>query len=413
MAIEKVLIMAVKRQKTTTTHFNASVEELSSLSHTAGGDVIQVVTQNRDGIHPVTYIGKGKIDEVKIEIDNGEISLVIANDELSPAQLRNLNDQLGVRVIDRSQLILDIFAARAQTKEAKLQVELAQLQYTLPRLRGMGLILSKLGGGIGTRGPGETQLETDQRHIHRRIDDIKARLKDIVKQREQYRKRRKLNHAFQIAIVGYTNAGKSTLFNRLTNEDSLEENLLFATLDPLTRKLNLPSGFECLVTDTVGFLQELPTSLIASFKSTLEEVAVADYIIHVVDVTNNDYDQQQQTVVDILGELGADKIPILTVYNKSDQLSSEYIPSVHPSIVISAFNKDDRDKLVTVVEEQVLSNWQAFSIELSPAEGGVLSQFENQSIVTRKAYNEETNVYELDGYLSSDHPLQKYVKGNN
>lgn len=413
MAAEKVLIMAVQKQKVTDTHFDSSLEELKSLSHTAGGKVVDVITQNRVEIHPVTYVGKGKIEEVKLLIDNDDVDLVIVNDELSPAQLRNLNDQLGIRVIDRSQLILDIFAARAKTREGKLQVELAQLQYMLPRLRGMGLILSKLGGGIGTRGPGETQLETDQRHIRKKIDDIKARLKDIVKQREQYRKRRKLNNVVQIAIVGYTNAGKSTLFNRLTNEDSLEENLLFATLDPLSRKLNLPSGFECLATDTVGFLQELPTSLIAAFKSTLEEVAEADFLLHVVDVTHADNEQHQATVLNILKELGADSIPILTVYNKSDLLSEEYIPAVHPAILISAFEKTDRDTLVLQLEELIKAEWQSFSIELLPSEGAIIHQFESQSIITRKEYNEETNKYELDGYLNSDHPLQKYIKGHN
>src|SRR5699024_5242576 len=223
------------------------------------------------------------VTEIIEAIEALDIHLVVANDELSPGQLRNLNEHFGVRVIDRSQLILDIFASRAKTREGQLQVELAQLEYMLPRLHGMGLVLSRLGGGIGTRGPGETKLESDQRHIRRRIDDIKRRLADVVKQREQYRKRRRRNYVYQIAIVGYTNAGKSTIFNRLARETTKEEDLLFATLDPLTRKVHLPSGFEALLTDTVGFLQELPTSLIAAFKSTLEEVSEADFLLHVVD----------------------------------------------------------------------------------------------------------------------------------
>src|SRR5690625_4292934 len=293
MAEENVLIIAVKTKYVTEHHFLSTLEEIKSLSYTAGGSVKEVIVQNRENIHPVTYVGEGKLSETKQIIEKYNINLVITNDELSPGQLRNLNDDFGVRVIDRSQLILDIFASRAKTKEGQLQVELAQLQYMLPRLHGMGLVLSRLGGGIGTRGPGETQLETDQRHIRRRIDDIKRRLKDVVKQREQYRKRRKENKVFQIAIVGYTNAGKSTLFNQLANETALEEDLLFATLDPLTRQIHLPSGFQCLITDTVGFLQDLPTSLIAAFKSTLEEVAEADFLLHVVDASHEGNEQQQ------------------------------------------------------------------------------------------------------------------------
>lgn len=410
MAKENVLIMAVKKQKDTESHFASSVAELESLSVTAGGEVKVVSKQNRIQIHPVTYVGKGKIEEVQIEIDAHDIGLIIANDELSPAQLRNLNDQLGVRVIDRSQLILDIFASRAKTKEGQLQVELAQLQYTLPRLHGMGLIMSKLAGGIGTRGPGETQLETDQRHIRRRIDDIKRRLKDIVKQREQYRTRRKLNNVFQIAIVGYTNAGKSTLFNRLTQEASLEEDLLFATLDPLTRKLNLPSGFECLLTDTVGFLQDLPTALIAAFKSTLEEVSEADFLIHVVDATHEDNEQHQTTVLAILDELDAKSIPTITVYNKADVLSEEFIPTHHPHMLMSAYSKEDRQQLVTKVENLIKNEWQAYEISLSPSLGRELHQFEQTSIVESKIYNETTNKYDMTGFIKTDHPLHGVIK---
>src|SRR5699024_7167537 len=230
MSKEHVLIIAVKKANVTDHHFESSVDELRSLSHTAGGEVIEVVTQNRVQIHPVKYVGEGKVEEINQLVEAHDIHIVIANNDVSTAQLCNLNDYFGVRVIDRSQLILDIFAARAKTKEGQLQVELAQLEYMLPRLHGMGLVLSRLGGGIGTRGPGETKLETDQRHIRRRINDIKRRLKDVVKQREQYRKRRKLNQVFQIAIIGYTNAGKSTIFNRLTDASALEEDLLFATL---------------------------------------------------------------------------------------------------------------------------------------------------------------------------------------
>lgn len=410
MSKERVLIIGAQLQKNTDQHFESTLEEMKSLSETAGGQVIDVITQKRERIHSATYMGEGKVEEIGSFIEMNDIDLVVCNDELSPGQLRNLNDKLGVRIIDRSQLILDIFAQRADTKEGKLQVELAQLQYMLPRLHGMGTILSRLAGGIGTRGPGETKLESDQRHIRRRIDEIKRRLKDVVKQRKQYRERRKLNNVFQIAIVGYTNAGKSTIFNRLTDESSLEEDLLFATLDPLTRQITLPSGFECLITDTVGFLQNLPTSLIAAFKSTLEEVTEADLIIHVVDVTHEDKDQQQETVIDILNDLDATNIPTLTVYNKRDKLKEDFIPTYHPYALISAFDEADLDKLLLQIEQEIKNDWDYFAINLGPEEGKVMHQIERETIIEESKYNETTNEYFLAGYIRKDHPIQGIIK---
>lgn len=409
MGKENILLIAVKKPDQLDHHFHSSLEELKSLSQTAGGVVKEVVTQNRQHIHPATYIGSGKVEEIRTLIDELAIDLVISNDELSSGQLRNLTDLLGVRLIDRSQLILDIFAQRAQTKEGQLQVELAQLEYMLPRLRGQGVELSRLGAGIGTRGPGETKLETDQRYIRRRIADIKRNLAKVVEQRKQYRKRRKLNQVFQIAIVGYTNAGKSTIFNRLTSSQSLEEDRLFATLDPLTRQIQLPSGFKALITDTVGFIQDLPTSLIAAFRSTLEEVTEADFILHVVDGSHPDHVQHQQTVIKLLEELEAHTIPTLTVYNKKDLMDEIVIPSNHPSIVISAYDTSDLTSLVEMIEKILMEQWHAYMITLKPEDAKILYQLDHESIVTKKSFDEENNLYLIQGYMRKEHPLYQLL----
>ncbi|NBJ68308.1 MULTISPECIES: GTPase HflX [Clostridia] len=410
MANEKVILIAVKQQKQTNVHFESSLAELQSLSNTAGGDVVQIFTQNREKMHPATYLGSGKIEEIITSVQANDVDLVIANDELSPIQLRNLSIALGVRMIDRSQLILDIFAQRARTKEGKLQVELAQLEYLLPRLRGQGTELSRLGGGIGTRGPGETKLETDQRHIRRRIHDIKQRLQTVVKQREQYRKRRKTNDVVQIAIVGYTNAGKSTLFNRLTNSNSLEEDQLFATLDPLTRQIQLPSGMKVLITDTVGFLQDLPTSLIAAFKSTLEEVTEADFLIHMVDGSHPDLNQQQDTVLRLLKELHADTIPMFTVYNKKDLFEQDVIPMNHPYMFMSAHREADIQQLLRKVENLLKAEWQFYSLSLLPDQGKLLQQLEQDTIIESKLFLEEKQVYKIKGYMRKDIPLNRLLE---
>jgi len=405
--MERILIIAVKFPEQHEEQFQSTLDELISLGKTAGGTVEKVITQSRRRIHPGTYIGEGKLNEVKNEIDTLNIDLVIVNDELSPGQLRNLNDHLNLRIIDRSQLILDIFAMRAKTKEGKLQVELAQLEYMLPRLQGQGVLMSRLGAGIGTRGPGETKLETDRRHIRRRISDLKQRLNMVVKQRSQYRHRRKTNDVFQIAIVGYTNAGKSTIFNRLTDTESLEENKLFATLDPLTRKLKFPSGFQALLTDTVGFLQKLPTSLIAAFRSTLEEVAEADFLLHLVDGSHMDQEQQQDTVLKLLKELQADTIPMLTVYNKKDSFREPLIPMNHPYIVISAYDEGDLSNMVTEIEEILKTQWRNYMFELPPDQEKIVHRLKQETIVTNHIFDPEKNKFIISGYIRDGHPLNR------
>lgn len=394
--------------------FQYSMEELASLTETANGKVLSQLTQKRVRVDNATYIGRGKVEELKALVEELEVNLVIFNDELSPSQVRNLAAQIEARIIDRTQLILDIFAQRARSKEGKLQVELAQLQYLLPRLGGQGTQLSRLGAGIGTRGPGETKLEADRRHIRNRIHDIETQLKGIVQHRERYRERRKKNRAFQVAIVGYTNAGKSTLFNRLTEAASLEENQLFATLDPMTRRCILPSGFTVLMTDTVGFIQDLPTSLIAAFRSTLEEVKEGDLILHVVDSSNPDHFQHEKTVNELLEELDQGQIPQITVYNKKDVQHQDFVPSAkNESIQISALDEKDRLLLKQAIENKMISMMNYYHVEVPSTEGKLLSQLKNETILRELTFDEDNQWYVCKGYSLADHPivgqLQKYT----
>ena len=294
------------------------LDELEELVKTAGGVVVGRIIQSRDQFHPATYIGKGKLDEIRILIDELDATGIVCDDELSPAQLKNLEDELNTKVMDRTMVILDIFAARANTSEGKIQVEMAQLKYRMTRLSGFGKALSRLGGGIGTRGPGEKKIETDRRIIRERISRLSVQLKEIEQHRQTIRKKRKNISIPIAAIVGYTNAGKSTLLNKLTDAGVLSEDKLFATLDPTTRALIIPDGEKVLLTDTVGFIRKLPHHLIEAFKSTLQEAKFADIIIHVVDSSNPDMDKHIKTVYEILESLEVGDKPIITLYNKSD-----------------------------------------------------------------------------------------------
>ena len=339
-------------------------------------------------------------------------SSLMTNYHQAKKEIFRLN--INARVIDRTQLILDIFAQRARSKEGKLQVELAQLQYMLPRLAGQGIALSRLGAGIGTRGPGETKLESDRRHIRRRIDDIKTQLSVIVQHRERYRERRKKNKTFQVAIVGYTNAGKSTLFNRLSEAESYEENQLFATLDPMTRKLILPSGFLALITDTVGFIQDLPTTLIAAFRSTLEEVKEADLLLHVVDMSNPDYFHHEKTVKKLLEDLEVKDIPQITVYNKKDIQHPDFVPTADtPTAFISAFDEGDRQALKQKMEKVVMGMMDSYEVQVPSTEGKLLSQLKNETILRELVFDEEEQFYRCKGYTLKDHQitgqLQKFT----
>ncbi|MFB1049490.1 GTPase HflX [Paraliobacillus sp. JSM ZJ581] len=405
MTKENVLIIAIQKHFVADEQIHYSLKELVSLTNTAKGNVKHTILQKREHPHPALYMGKGKLEEIQELIENDNIDLVIANDELTATQMRNLQKYLEVRVIDRSQLILDIFAQRAYTKEGKLQVELAQYQYMLPRLHGQGQHLSRLGGGIGTRGPGETKLESDRRHINRRINEIKRQLETVVNQRDQYRKRRKRNKVTQIAIVGYTNAGKSTLFNRLTQSDSLEEDQLFATLDPMSRQLKFPSGFQAIITDTVGFMQDLPTALIAAFRSTLEEVKEADFIYHVVDSTHPDKEQHQQTVLRLLSDLEVDHLPILTIYNKNDKLRENFIPFSQPSLKMSALNQLDRLRLLKETEKLLINHWDFYKKIVQASDGKLLQSLLQQTIIHEETFDSEKEVYIVQGYAPNEHSL--------
>lgn len=314
---ERVILFAASTNASDDTE--ESVEELRELVKTAGAETVGVVIQNRENIHPGTYLGKGKIQELKEMVWESGANGVVCDDELSPAQLKNLEDALDTKVMDRTMIILDIFAARAKTREGKIQVELAQLRYRAVRLVGLRNSLSRLGGGIGTRGPGETKLEVDRRRIHERISQLKSELQDVERHRDVVRKQREQSGTLTAAIVGYTNAGKSTLLNKLTGAGILAEDKLFATLDPTTRALTLPGGEKVLLTDTVGFIRKLPHHLVEAFKSTLEEARYCDVILHVVDCSNPQMDMQMHVVYETLRRLDIKDKEIITVFNKVDR----------------------------------------------------------------------------------------------
>ncbi|MGN7310515.1 GTPase HflX [Alkalicoccobacillus gibsonii] len=391
--------------------FEQSMTELDGLVRSVNGEVIATLTQSRKKVEPSTYIGAGKVEELAALAEELEADLIVFNDELTTGQVRNVHRETEVTVIDRTQLILDIFATRANSREGKLQVELAQLSYLLPRLAGQGLALSRQGGGIGSKGPGETQLETDRRHIKRRMTDIERQLKTVVEHRKRYRERRKDNHVTQLALVGYTNAGKSTLLNRLTESDILEEDMLFATLDPTTRHLRLPSGLNVILSDTVGFIRDLPTALVAAFRSTLEELAEADLILHVVDSSHREYEQHQQTVQELIQELDVDHLPQLLIYNKEEKRTGAFYPDHRfPSVEMSAYNPDDVDKLAEQIERELIKQMLPYEVDIEPANGKLLSSIKTNTIVTSLEWMEETSLYKASGYVKEDSPLSTILR---
>lgn len=354
-------------------HFDPehSLDELAGLAAAAGATVVLRVLQERPKPDPATFIGSGKAEALRAACDESRCDVVIFDNELTPAQLRNLEQALDRKVIDRTQLILDIFARRARTREGKLQVELAQLKYLMPRLVGSGTALSRLGGGIGTRGPGETKLETDRRRIRHRISILSKDIDVVRRRRSQLRERRHKAAVPTAALVGYTNAGKTTLFNALTGDAAVASNALFVTLDPLVRKVKLPDRRELLVSDTVGFIARLPHSLVAAFRATLEEVAEADLLIHVVDGASPDRERHMAAVRSVLGEVGAEKVPMLDVFNKCDRLDAserDRIRALYPSaLCVSALTGEGRDDLIAAVESRLALDTARVTLEFSSA----------------------------------------------
>ncbi|EOY2791103.1 GTPase HflX [Enterococcus hirae] len=398
---EKVIIVGVETEQNQR-YFTESMAELSKLTNTASGEVVFTLTQKRPQVDRQTIIGKGKLQELIQQADAHEADLIIFNHEMTPRQSQLVSEAVGIPIIDRVQLILDIFAMRARSKEGKLQVELAQLEYLLPRLAGQGKSLSRLGGGIGTRGPGETKLETDRRHIRNKILRVKRELKAVEAHRARNRQKRQSSEIFQIGLIGYTNAGKSTILNLLTQADTYSKDQLFATLDPLTKKWRFAEGFEITVTDTVGFIQDLPTQLIDAFHSTLEESQSMDLLLHVVDASSPDRILQEQTVLQLMAELKMEEMPVLTVYNKADQIEPAlFTPSLFPNVLISAQSADGKEKLVQAIKQQLLELMVPYTLFVPSQDGQTLSALRRQTLVLKEHFVEEKNGYEVKGFAKS------------
>lgn len=368
-----------------------SLDELEELADTAGADTAARIVQKRSAFDSATCIGPGRLEEMAQLCQSGDIDQIIFDHELTATQIRNIEDACGVHTIDRTMLILDIFAQRATTHEGRLQVELAQQRYRLPRLAGMGIQLSRLGGGIGTRGPGETKLETDKRHIRTRISNLSAELKEIEKRRTYARSRRKKDGVLVCAIVGYTNVGKSTLLNLLTDAGVLAENKLFATLETTSRAIELPDGRSLMLVDTVGLIRRLPHHLVEAFKSTLEEAANADVILHICDASAENCEEQAQVTLDLLSELGCDGIPVVTVFNKCDLLPEElaFAPETRNAVLISAKENRGMDQLLAALAKALPDPARRMRLLLPFSQGGLLNEIRSSGKLFSEEYTPE------------------------
>ena len=386
---ERVILIGVQLEEDDTIK---SLDELAELARTAGAETVGRIIQSREYAHPSTYIGKGKLDEAKIMIDQLDATGIICDDELSPAQLKNLEDILDTKVMDRTMVILDIFAARASTSEGKLQVEMAQLKYRMTRLAGLGTTLSRLGGGIGTRGPGEKKLETDRRIIKDRLSKLSNELKEVENHRNVLRARRVNTTTPVVAIVGYTNAGKSTLLNKLSDAGVLSEDKLFATLDTTTRSKVLPNGEKVLLTDTVGFIRKLPHHLIQAFRSTLEEAKYADILVHVVDASNPDCEHQIKTVYETLKSLNVEDKPVITLLNKCDITDGTYIlkdENADATIRISARTGYGLDEFMQKLQEMIMENRIELNKVFSYKDAGKIQLIREYGQLIKEEYTEQ------------------------
>lgn len=367
----------------------ASIDELEELAKTAGAEVKCKVIQRKEKTEAATFVGRGKLQEITAFIKENDIDLLIFDSELTPSQQRNLELLTNVRVIDRTTLILDIFALRARSTEGKLQVELAQLKYSLPRLSGKGIEMSRLGGGIGTRGPGESKLESDKRHIRRRIQSLENELNEVSKRRERHRKRREKDGIQTVAIVGYTNAGKSTLMNKLTDAGVLCEDKLFATLDPTSRALTLPDGRKVMLIDTVGLIRRLPHNLVEAFKSTLEEAASATVILNVCDASDEFCNEHLEVTRQLLHELSCDGKPIISVMNKCDKVGNVYaLPTFGNTVMISAVNGDGLDALLKCIADNLEPTRKKAELLIPFSHGAVAAEIRRDGAVDEEEYTE-------------------------
>lgn len=412
--IEKVILCGVHTGSLNTLEDTTeeSMAELRELAYTAKAEVVGEMIQNKDHPEAATYFGEGKMEELRIAAESLGATLLIFDDELTGSQIRNIENYTHIRTIDRSTLILDIFAQRAISKEGKIQVELAQLKYSLPRLSGMGVELSRLGGGIGTRGPGETKLESDRRHIHRRINSLEAELEEIQAHRDLQRSRREKDNVVVAALVGYTNAGKSTILNYFTDSEVLAENMLFATLDPTMRKLSLPDGRNAVIVDTVGFIRKLPHHLIEAFKSTLDEAVLADVLIHVIDSSNPEMYSQMRVVDNLIQTLGCRAKRIIAVFNKCDvasPLSPRPEGNYTDFVSVSAKSGEGMDELIELLHDALPGKKKEIEVLIPYSDSKLAALLHEGEVILEESYEAEGTKIRILADEALYARLRKYI----